>query len=111
MLYLSVPELIAEAAKLVLAIKDAGITIVTVVFASATVLIYLRTCFRLAETAEGLNGKLQTNEVYFACLEFAPVALAALLYAVWHPGRCIGRRVNVQPGVDDKARPGAAALY
>jgi len=64
-------------------------------FAVVTLLVYLRTTFRLAETAEGLYGKLQTNEVYFACLEFAPIALAVLLFAVWHPGRCVGSRMRV----------------
>ncbi|KAK4093685.1 hypothetical protein Purlil1_2019 [Purpureocillium lilacinum] len=77
------------------AIKDAGLTVFCAVFAVVTLLVYLRTAFRLAETAEGLYGKLQTNEVYFACLEFAPIALAVLLFAVWHPGRCVGNRVRV----------------
>ncbi|KAH8177161.1 RTA1 like protein [Sarocladium implicatum] len=76
------------------AIHDAGLVVFAVVFATATVLIYLRTCFRLAETAEGLNGRLQTNEIFFACLEFAPVALAVLLFAGWHPGRCVGAKVR-----------------
>ncbi|ATY63108.1 RTA1 like [Cordyceps militaris] len=58
-------------------------------FAAATLLVYLRTTFRLAETAEGLFGNLQTHEVYFAGLEFAPVALAVLLVGCFHPGRCI----------------------
>ncbi|OAA71495.1 RTA1 like protein [Cordyceps fumosorosea ARSEF 2679] len=58
-------------------------------FAAATALIYLRTAFRLAETAEGLFGNLQTHEIYVACLEFAPVALAVLLFGCFHPGRCI----------------------
>ncbi|KAK7421323.1 hypothetical protein QQX98_002217 [Neonectria punicea] len=67
-----------------------------VAFAVATVLVYLRTCFRLAETSEGLGGHLGSNEIYFACLEFAPVAAAVLLFAVWHPGRCVGRKVRVR---------------
>lgn len=66
-----------------------------VAFAVATIMIYLRTCFRLAETAEGLGGNLSSNEIYFACLEFAPVALAVLLFAIWHPGRCVGKKVRV----------------
>ncbi|KPM38258.1 hypothetical protein AK830_g8316 [Neonectria ditissima] len=73
-----------------------GLTGFTVAFAAATVLVYLRTCFRLAETAEGLNGHLGSSEIYFACLEFAPVAAAVLLFAVWHPGRCVGSKVRVR---------------
>jgi hypothetical protein len=86
------------------AIRRASLTVFATVFAVATVLIYLRTCFRLAETAEGLNGELQTNEIYFACLEFAPVALAVLLFAGWHPGRCVGARVRPREGMVDKER-------
>jgi len=93
------------------AIRDTSLSVwFAAAFGVATVLIYLRTCFRLAETAEGLNGELQTNEVYFACLEFAPVALAVVLFAMWHPGRCVGSRVRVGPGEEAKERP-AATLY
>jgi hypothetical protein len=60
-------------------------------FAAAVLLMYLRVCFRLAETAEGLFGKLNTHEVYFGCLEFAPVVVAIWLLAGWHPGRCVPR--------------------
>jgi hypothetical protein len=60
-------------------------------FVVAALLVYLRTCFRLAETAEGVFGALMTSEVLFGCLEFAPVALAVIIFSVWHPGRCIQR--------------------
>ncbi|KAF2677555.1 RTA1-domain-containing protein [Lentithecium fluviatile CBS 122367] len=58
-------------------------------FWAAVILIYLRVCFRLAETAEGLYGTLNTHEVYFGCMEFAPVVVAIWLLAIWHPGRCV----------------------
>lgn len=61
----------------------------------AVLFIYLRICFRLAETAQGLEGELQSHEVYFGTLEFMPVIIALVLLAVWHPGRCI-RRGNVE---------------
>ena len=54
---------------------------------TATLAIYLRTCFRLAEGAEGLMQPLSTHEVYFGCLEFAPVVVAVYLLAYGHPGR------------------------
>ncbi|KAJ4255634.1 hypothetical protein NW762_009632 [Fusarium torreyae] len=73
-------------------------------FAVATIMIYLRTCFRLAETAQGLGGHLSSNEIYFACLEFAPVALAVLLFAIWHPGRCVGKKVRVKDLEKDHAQ-------
>ncbi|OCK84848.1 RTA1-domain-containing protein, partial [Lepidopterella palustris CBS 459.81] len=56
-------------------------------FVTATLLIYLRTCYRLAQTAEGLGGTLSSHEIYFGCLEFLPVVIAIYLLAVWHPGR------------------------
>jgi hypothetical protein len=65
-----------------------------VAFMAATLLVYLRTCFRLAETSQGLEKELSTREVYFACLEFAPIAGAILLFNVWHPSRCLGRRAR-----------------
>ncbi|XWW92854.1 hypothetical protein V2A60_000781 [Cordyceps javanica] len=76
-------------------------------FAAATGLIYLRTTFRLAETAEGLFGNLQTHEVYFACLEFAPVALAVLLFGCFHPGRCIKNGI----AAEDEKLPHRAVPY
>lgn len=76
-------------------------------FAAATGLVYLRTIFRLAETAEGLFGSLQTHEVYFGCLEFAPVALAVLIFGCFHPGRCI----KVGNVTDDEKLPHRAISY
>lgn len=75
-------------------IRRAGLTVFTAAFAAATLLVYLRTCFRLAETAEGLGGELYSNEVYFGVLEFAPVVLAVGIFAIWFPGRCVGRTVS-----------------
>lgn len=60
-------------------------------FCLSVILFYIRVCFRLAETAEGLYGHLNTNEVFFGTLEFMPVILAVWLLAAWHPGRCIPR--------------------
>ncbi len=53
----------------------------------ATLAVYLRTCFRLAETAEGLQQFLSTHEAFFGCLEFAPIVVAVYLFTYWHPGR------------------------
>jgi len=75
-------------------VRQYRLTIFVFAFSVATLLIYLRTVFRLAETAEGLGGGLSTREVYFGCLEFAPVVLAVLLLTVWHPGRCVGSSIS-----------------
>lgn len=63
----------------------------------ASVLVYLRTCFRLAETAEGIFGNLSGHEVFFATLEFVPIVLAVWLLAIWHPGRYL-------PNVPERVR-------
>jgi hypothetical protein len=61
----------------------------TIALVLATILIYLRTCFRLVETAQGLAQYLSSHEIFFATLEFTPVALAVLSFIVWYPGRCM----------------------
>lgn len=71
--------------------QERGMRVFIGAFLVATILVYLRTCFRLAETSQGLEKDLSTHEVYFACLEFAPIAGAVLLFNIWHPGRCLGR--------------------
>lgn len=58
-----------------------------VAVALASLLVYLRTLFRLAETAQGLFGSVSTNETFFGTLEFTPVVIAVFILAVWHPGR------------------------
>ena len=62
---------------------------------AAVLFIYMRICFRLAETAQGLGGKLQSHEVYFGTLEFMPIVIALALLAGWHPGRCIARGKDI----------------
>jgi RTA1 like protein len=70
----------------------------TAALCAATFLVYLRTCFRLAETAEGLNSALATREVYFGCLEFAPIVIAVFILAVWHPGKWLPRHRDWSAG-------------
>ncbi|KAL8833575.1 MAG: hypothetical protein Q9170_004190 [Blastenia crenularia] len=55
--------------------------------ALASLLVYLRTLFRLAETAQGLFSYLSIHEVFFGTLEFAPVVIAVWIVAMMHPGR------------------------
>jgi RTA1 like protein len=53
----------------------------------ASLLVFLRLLFRLAETAQGVFGYLMEHEAFFGALEFAPVVVAVLMLAIWHPGR------------------------
>jgi RTA1 like protein len=62
----------------------------------ATLMVYLRTCLRLAETAEGLQQYLSTHEVFFGCLEFAPIVIAVYTFLYWHPGRWLGSKVRTE---------------
>ena len=64
----------------------------------ASLLVWARTIFRLGETAEGVLGFASTREVFFGVLEFAPIVLAVLVLAWWHPGRCVEGRVKGESG-------------
>jgi len=52
-----------------------------VVLGTTSLLIWLRTLFRLAETAEGVFGFASTNEALFGCLEYTPVIIALAIWA------------------------------
>ena len=58
----------------------------------ATLAVYVRTCIRLAETAEGLLKFLSTHEAIFGCLEFLPIITAVYIFTYWHPGRWLGSK-------------------
>jgi hypothetical protein len=64
------------------------------VLAVASLLVFIRTIFRLVETSQGVFGHLSTHEGYFAGLEFAPVVVAIWLLAIWFPGRWPTRMVD-----------------
>ncbi|KAK6541936.1 hypothetical protein TWF694_007709 [Orbilia ellipsospora] len=55
---------------------------------AATVFIYVRCVYRVAELSDGWGGRLMTNERYFLTLEGLMVILAVLLMNVFHPGIC-----------------------
>ncbi|THX32727.1 RTA1 like protein [Aureobasidium pullulans] len=65
----------------------------------AALAVYLRTCFRLAETAEGLLQNLSSHEVYFGCLEFAPMIVAVYLLMYGHPGRWLSGASMAKPAL------------
>lgn len=67
-----------------------GLKIFAAAVLIAALAVYLRTCFRLAETAEGLLEYLSSHEAFFGCLEFAPIVVAVYLLIWWHPGRWLG---------------------
>ena len=54
--------------------------------AAATILILIRSAYRLAELQEGFNGKLANNEVLFMILEGPMIILACAGITAFHPG-------------------------
>ncbi|KAL8869061.1 MAG: hypothetical protein Q9174_004551 [Haloplaca sp. 1 TL-2023] len=63
----------------------------TIALVASSLLVYLRTIFRLAETAEGIGGYAGSHEAFFGALEFAPIVVATAMLAWWHPGILVGR--------------------
>ncbi|KAH8656555.1 RTA1 like protein-domain-containing protein [Tricladium varicosporioides] len=74
-------------ARQAVAMKSWGLKGFLVAFVIATLLVYLRTCFRLAETAQGVRSFLFGNEGFFIGLEFVPILLSVMIFNGWHPGR------------------------
>lgn len=58
---------------------------------ASSLLVYLRTIFRLAETAGGVGGYASSHEAFFGALEFAPIVVAIILLGWWHPGKWLPR--------------------
>ncbi len=56
-----------------------------VALALATILIFTRCVFRVAELSEGFDGDLANDEPLFIALESVPVVLAVLLLNVFNP--------------------------
>ena len=70
---------------------EGGMMGFSVAVVAASLLVYLRTIFRLAETSEGIDGYASSHEAFLDALEFAPVVLAVGMLAWWHPGRWFGK--------------------
>lgn len=59
-----------------------------VALATATVLILIRSIYRVIEMAQGWEGELIKNQTLFFILEGVMVGLAVLVLNVFHPGQC-----------------------
>lgn len=55
----------------------------------AAFLVFIRTVFRLVESADGVFGYLSSHEVFFGALEFAPIVISVVLLSIWHPERVL----------------------
>jgi hypothetical protein len=59
--------------------------------AGATLLNYIRSCFRVAELSQGFHSLLANSQITFMILEGAMIVLANFLLTALHPGFVIGR--------------------
>ncbi|KAI9851471.1 MAG: hypothetical protein M1838_003546 [Thelocarpon superellum] len=71
----------------------------------ASLLVFLRTVFRLSETAQGVGGFASTHEALFGALEFAPMIMAVWVLAYYHPGRWVPKVVAPTSNVPVSAAP------
>ncbi|KAL6703141.1 hypothetical protein ACN47E_010203 [Coniothyrium glycines] len=64
----------------------------------ATILIFIRCIYRVAELWEGFSGKLANHEVTFMIFEGQLIILAVAAMTVFHPGRVFGTALWVAAG-------------
>lgn len=57
----------------------------------ATVLIFIRCVYRVAELKDGFSGELANDEVAFMILEGPMIILAVTAMTIFHPGRTLGQ--------------------
>ncbi|KAI4177292.1 MAG: hypothetical protein LQ348_005848 [Seirophora lacunosa] len=77
--------------------------------ALATLTIYIRSCFRVAELQEGFNGRLANDQVTFMVLEGAMVATASIALTALHPGFVFGRNWSMKRARAALSGPSAVA--
>lgn len=65
--------------------------------ATASISVYIRTIFRLVESAQGVFGYLSSHELLFGIMDFAPIVIAAWTLIIWHPGRCLPNEKHFKP--------------
>ncbi|KAH8816921.1 putative RTA1 domain protein [Xylogone sp. PMI_703] len=71
--------------------------------AFATLLILIRSAFRVVELVDGFDGALANNEVCLMVLEGAMISLSAILLTVFHPGHAFKGKWS-DAGWDKKPR-------
>ncbi|KAF2152230.1 RTA1-domain-containing protein [Myriangium duriaei CBS 260.36] len=56
----------------------------------ATVAIFVRCCFRVAELKGGFGGGLANNQAMFMVFEGPMIMIALIILTIFHPGTCFG---------------------
>ena len=94
------------------------LTFNAVVLALATLCIFIRSVFRVAELSDGFSGDLANNEVSFMVLDGTMVVIACIAFTVVHPGVAFGKvwheanfhfRTKKSEGASDTENPGFRA--
>ncbi|KAJ3129579.1 hypothetical protein HK100_008530 [Physocladia obscura] len=65
---------------------------------SGSILVMIRSVFRVVEFSMGYNGPIATNEKYMYVFDFGLVAVAMLLFNIFHPGHLLRNSNVVAPG-------------
>jgi hypothetical protein len=73
----------------------------------ATILIFIRSIYRVIEMAQGWDGELTKNETLFFVLEGVMVVIAVLVLNVFHPGWCF--REAYSDRLDSEKNPDSAS--
>ncbi|KAF8148357.1 RTA1 like protein-domain-containing protein [Mycena galopus ATCC 62051] len=60
--------------------------------ALSTLVLFIRSIYRIIELASGWHSSFMLNELYFNVCDGMMVALACVVMNVWHPGRLMGPR-------------------
>ena len=68
--------------------------LLSLAIALATVTIFIRCCFRVAELKDGFSSGLANNEAAFMVLEGPMLIIAVLALTVFHPGTVFGGADN-----------------
>jgi hypothetical protein len=72
-------------------IRTKQLLIKTLVLVLATVCIFIRSVFRVAELSDGFGGHLANNEVSFMVLDGVMVLIACISLTIIHPGAGFGK--------------------
>ncbi|KAL5606994.1 uncharacterized protein BROUX77_004187 [Berkeleyomyces rouxiae] len=72
--------------------------ILLMVLYTTSILILIRSAFRLIEYIQGHDGELQSKEYYIYVLDIALMLFASVLLNIFHPSKCFSENAQVQKG-------------
>ena len=75
-----------------------------IVLYTASILIMIRSVFRIVEYSTGENGKLQSSEVFIYVFDAALMLITTLLFNAFHPSRTVftaGEKIQTSVSKDD----------